>query len=193
MAKFIALTGYDDCGKDFIASAIKEQLEEKGYKVKIKSFADPLKDVCCKLIGVSRYVLDRMKKDDKILYLGIETLTTRDFIIRVADTEKEIHGNDIYIKRMLKDTDEYDFIIVPDLRFRKEAEFIDDQDGLIFKVNSDIPACGKNGKRYEVDKIEVDGNIRNIYKAKELVKYKEVKIVVRYIEEDFKREQPKEV
>ena len=164
----IGLTGYDRCGKDTFAKWLKRQYEIKNKKVVILPMADTLKNVASKLLNVNKELLEKFKEDGVVLHCGLEVTTARDILIDLSTALKEEFGEDIFInalaKKLLKaHADKVDVVIIPDIRFVKEAEYIKDLNGAIkgmtVKVNSKLPSCGKNGKKYEVDKIKYDIDI----------------------------------
>ncbi len=164
----IGITGYDRCGKDTFAKWLKRQYEIKNKKVVVLSMADTLKNVASKLLNVNKELLEKFKEDGVILHCGLEVTTARDILINLSTALKEEFGEVIFInalaKKLLKAKEKgVDVVIVPDIRFVKEAEYIKDLNGVIkgmmIKINSKLPTCGENGKKYEVDKIKYDIDI----------------------------------
>jgi len=160
----IGIVGLDRCGKDTFAKMLVKEFKKHKKEVAIRSFADKLKDVTADIMKVDRHLLEKMKNDNILVSNGIEIMTTRDYIIRVADSIRKNLGEDVFIdalKKELNKIENIDIVILPDTRFVLEAEMIKQMNGLVVRLHSDTSNCGKNGKRYEVDKIKPDVNVKN--------------------------------
>jgi len=157
----VGVTGYDRCGKDTIVNQIDKVLKLRGYKTDIRRLADPLKDFVSNLLRIDKHLLEKMKNDNKLICLGLDIVTTRDFIINSATALRDTFGDDFFIEMVFKDLDNDKIYLIPDVRFKREAEYIKSLNGLIIRLHSDLKTCGKNGKRYEVDEIKPDVNITN--------------------------------
>jgi hypothetical protein len=185
MYRFIAIIGYDDCGKDTTAKLLKKKLAEKMINSKITSFAYPLKGICSELLGVSIDELEEMKKNNDIVYLHKKQCTTRDFIIQVASSLRKHFGDNLFAKHIATSNHEEDFIIVPDMRFLVEYETLRTHGGiLVVRLDSNLDNCGKNGKKYDVDYIEHDCVIRN-EKGNMGILEKDIEKLVNKIEKDI--------
>ena len=166
--KVIAVLGYDKCGKDTIAYVIKNVLQTKQKSVTIIKFADVLKKITSDILNISPVILEKMKDDKKMICIGTEYIEARDFIIRVASTLRKHLGNKIFVNPLLeyiKDND-YEYFIIPDLRFIAEDNELSllRANGGIDKyikiwLDSDLPTCGKNGKIYDLEILELNRNV----------------------------------
>ena len=67
MANIILLAGRKRCGKDWTATAIKQQLESHGYSVEVMSFAEPLKDIASIILDMPLSELEFAKNTDAYL------------------------------------------------------------------------------------------------------------------------------
>jgi hypothetical protein len=143
--KYIGLCGKMGTGKDYIASNIimpyiENIIQKKGI---IWSFADQLK--------VNVMIENNLKY--KELYVN-KTHKTRK-LLQEKGTEKgrNIYGKDIWI-RYLNAWSEvlqhkgYDYVIVPDVRFIEEIDYIKSKCGVIFKIE----APNRNKRRIEIEK-----------------------------------------
>ena len=157
----IGLTGYDRCGKDTIAIEILKVLKARKFKSEIIRLADPLKDFTSLLLNIDKGILEKFKNDNIMLGFGTDLKTTRDIIISVATAFRKYYGEDFFINHLFNSLKEDVVYIIPDVRFKIEAEKIKQNNGILIRVNSDLYTCGKNGKRYEVDDIVPDFNINN--------------------------------
>lgn len=112
--KVIAISGKAESGKDTIAKEIKQLLEEQNYKVMIIHFADVLKFVC------RQYFNWNGEKDEYgrtlLQQVGTEMREKNNPNMWVSITEELIRG----IGR------EFDWVIVPDTRFKKEINMLNE-------------------------------------------------------------------
>ena len=112
--KVIAISGKAESGKDTIAKEIKRLLEEQNYKVMIIHFADVLKFVC------RQYFNWNGEKDEYgrtlLQQVGTEMREKNNPNMWVSITEELIRG----IGR------EFDWVIVPDTRFKKEINMLNE-------------------------------------------------------------------
>ena len=163
MSKVILITGYDRCGKDYVAIKLVNYLNAE-----IEHLADPLKDIVCDIAKLDREELEDLK-NNYYSYLNIEygyngrertqTLNFRNFIIKVGATLRKNIGEHIFveaIKNRIKKSNK-DYVIVPDVRFLIEYEELSKSfNTFTIRLNSELDNCGKNGNKYEVDKIPYD-------------------------------------
>jgi len=126
----VILLGYEarmgkDTSADFIedfAKQLEECKEDKDSAVKRYSFADTMKDIVSKALGVSRDTLDRMKNDSDYF---------RGILQRFGSGKvKEWFGNDIWRDKLIQkiNIDKENGLkiaIIPDLRFKAEAKNYD--------------------------------------------------------------------
>ena len=130
--KVIAISGKAESGKDTIAKEIKYLLEEQNYKVMIIHFADVLKFVC------RQYFDWDGQKDDYgrslLQQVGTEMREKNNPNMWVSITEELIRG----IGR------EFDWVIVPDVRFKKEIDMLTREFNCISVrvLRQDVDSCG---------------------------------------------------
>jgi hypothetical protein len=104
-----------------------------------------------------------MKNDNIIIGLGAEYVPTRMALIRVGTALRKELGDDIFARLLLDDlySKNYDFAIIPDLRFKGEEKAVKDKNGYIIRLESNISTCGKNGIKYDVPYIKHDVIVTN--------------------------------
>ena len=135
MTKIILINGKKRSGKDFSAELIKKRLEKKGYSAEIIRFADPMKFIVSKTMGISEEDLELYKNEyseygvETIVYpdnqpQGTITYTNYREILQRFGTEamKPVFGDDIWAKLLYKKVKklDVDFVLVPDFRFLVE-------------------------------------------------------------------------
>jgi len=143
----IGISGKDGVGKDTVARMIQKltsELREEPFSFvkhvdfsklsewKIKHFGTKVKLCAADLLGIDKkYVFTREFKD-KII---INNLTGRDILIKLAhDFAREQISQDIWIKSLFRDIDLFDKIIIPDVRYDNEVEYIRSKGGIVIKV-----------------------------------------------------------
>lgn len=135
--KIIGISGKKGSGKDTFAQFLKEGLEKQlGKTVKVDSFAANLKQCCAILSGQYSCVFyNQNLKDEKANFLS---LTNRELMQKFGDLTRSI-DKDIWVKSLfnkyLDNPPEY--LIVPDVRFKNEAEHIKKLDGILIRIESD--------------------------------------------------------
>ena len=173
--KVILITGYDRCGKDYVAEKLKEV-----FNAKVIHLADGLKDICSDILGIDKNILDGLKNKRGLVEIETSaplatskiypiTYEVRKFIIKVADSLRARIGKKVFIKMTLDkvyDSKE-EVIIIPDVRFMIEEleiarEIVKTKGKVVtLKVTGDLPDCGKNNEKYEVDDLAVDLVFKN--------------------------------
>ena len=110
--KVIAISGKAESGKDTFARIIKEQLENSKYKVMIIHFADVLKFVC------KQYFNWDGEKDEY----------GRTLLQQVGTEIRERNNPNMWVditRELIKGVGkEFDYVLVPDTRFRAEMDML---------------------------------------------------------------------
>lgn len=160
--KIIIGLGYKKCsGKDTCANLIKEYIENNtSFKVKKYSFADILKhSIAVKFALPELALLDDQdfkikqclnfcKVNNKIYSKSpenvskelVEPITWRNILQLEGEYARNLYGEDFWINR-LQDTianSDSDIILITDVRYRNEAEWIKKNKGFLLKVYRDI-------------------------------------------------------
>ena len=109
--KVIMISGKAESGKNFVADVIRHKLEGDGYRVLTVAFGDYVKFLC------RTYFDWNGEKDEKgrtlLQHIGTDVFRKYDedyFANRVVD--------------LIKATDIWDYVIIPDLRFENELHII---------------------------------------------------------------------
>lgn len=132
MKKLIGISGKARSGKDTIASHLWAT-----YGFTRIAFADPMKLAAQAIFGLSQDATwNDTVKEAEIPYWGLSP--RRMFQLLGNDALKPVFGNDLWIKRwnityqQMKETDD---IVVPDVRFDHEADFIRSLGGTILHLS----------------------------------------------------------
>lgn len=129
MPNIIQLAGRKRSGKDWTATAIKEQLEAHGYSVEVMSFAEPLKDIASIILDMPLFDLELAKNNNDLVYRAgsydNEYLTTFRSLLQKLGTEamKKYFGNTVWYDLLVNRIEQSsaDYILVPDYRFPEET------------------------------------------------------------------------
>jgi len=187
MNKIILITGYDRCGKDYVASKLADYLNAD-----IKHLADTLKDIVCDILNLKREELEEFKDNEHYISRHItktnimpDLCSVRNYIIKVATTLRKNIGEHIFIeaiKDKIKESNK-DYIIIPDIRFLIEYEELSKSfNTFTIKIDSELDNCGKNDIKYEVDKIPYDYIFKN---TEDIIEFVEnLKSLIRNINEE---------
>jgi len=129
MRKVIGISGKARSGKDTIANYLRFSYGYEKY-----SFADPLKRACAEMFGIPlEDFYDDDKKDVVNEFWGFSPRR----MAQLLGTEggRNLFRQDIWIKRaevFLNSTDKN--IVIPDVRFENEAEFVRNY-GILIHIN----------------------------------------------------------
>jgi len=156
MPHIIAFTGYKRSGKDTAAKFFKRQLPYNSHNVQIFSFAFNVKKEVGQHIGQSVEWIEANKTDPVVRHL-LQWYGT--------DYSKSERGSDVWIKLLeaeIAAVKEPAIVLIPDLRFKQEEEWVHSKGGLVFRiekkgqVNEDT-----HSSEVEVDKVQHDFRIMN--------------------------------
>jgi hypothetical protein len=130
--KIVGISGLAGSGKDTISNYLWER-----YGYTRIAFADPLRAAAEHLFGVPVSVfLDRDTKEANNKYWD---LTYRSMLQLLGNEAiKPVFGDDFWVKRWMltySGFDKTDDVVVPDVRFEKEAEFLRSLGGVILHVH----------------------------------------------------------
>nr|DAP89616.1 MAG TPA: deoxynucleoside monophosphate kinase [Caudoviricetes sp.] len=122
--KLIVLSGKKRVGKDTVANLFNDYTNRK---YALRAFAEPVKEIVSQAVGTDSYTLDLYKESLLVAVNGIDSnLTIRELYRKTADFYKELLGEDIFAKLMLKRLayENYEFprVIITDMRFKAEYE-----------------------------------------------------------------------
>lgn len=133
--RLIGITGRAKSGKDTSAGIIREYFQNQNKSVDIYSFASPLKKIARDIFKFSDFELNT--PDGKESHNNFWDITPRKFLqILGTDMFRNVFRDDVWLKcAELYLTDNMaDVIIIPDVRFNNEAEFIKKYKGIIIQI-----------------------------------------------------------
>jgi len=154
--RILGLTGRMKSGKDTCYEILKKQLAP--LPVVRLGFADALKDDICKFVGVKRDFIEQHKNNFRLLMQAYGT-----------DVRRQLFGDDYWILRFAQTLEAYInadvppyLVVIPDVRFQNEANFIKQLSGKIWRVKrSDIPSPAEHVSEVELLSIQEDEIIDN--------------------------------
>lgn len=157
----IGLSGKKRSGKNAVADVISLN---SIHKVQEFAFADSLKNEVCKACGVTREYLDKNKDNFRLILQGWGT----DFKRRLVDDNYWIERLG---KSMLKS--DANVLVVTDIRFKNEANFIREIGGLVVRVNRPCECGGcvtqdNHPSEVDLDDYKFDYIIQNTGTLKDL-------------------------
>ena len=142
MPKIIGIGSQKSVGKSTLAKYLVTilRMRNQGKKIKVISFADGVKNVSYQVFGwmglkEGVYYEDHYQEKEIPLPCG---LTPRDIWIAVGNGMREIDKR-AWILSALHDIDDYDIIIISDLRFVDEAEALEELKACLVKLNREVP------------------------------------------------------
>ena len=132
----IVLSGKKRVGKDTVANLFNDYTKRK---YELRAFAEPVKEIVSQAVGTNSYRLDLFKESRLVDINGIESnLTIRELYRKTADFYKGLLGEDIFAKLMLRRLvyQNYEFprVIITDMRFKVEYEYIKLLDPVFIRV-----------------------------------------------------------
>ena len=133
MTKVIAFIGLNGSGKSTAGNLMAQILSKHGYSVEVRPLARTLKDIAKRYCDIS-------KNDNR-------------FKLEEFAEEMKFHfGPHIFVKNAMQNVENLDFIIVPDLRFNEEFEYLSEKFGEVFviKINRDIAAIQDDITRFNL-------------------------------------------
>jgi phosphomevalonate kinase len=144
MAKIIGITGKKRSGKDTAAEFLSKYLKGKCQRL---AFADPLKEEVAEALDVSFEYLEKNKDSFRPLlqFWGTEWRRNR-------------CGSDYWLRRMEERiaASDADFILIPDVRFKNEADFVRRLDGHNLRVLRPTDNTDSHASENELDDYPVD-------------------------------------
>ena len=119
--KIVLINGKKRAGKDYFAKSLKAELEALDKTVAIFSFADPIKEILAKSLGITIQELDEYKNSNSEIYIKKRKITDARKLLQNFGTEamKSIFGEDVWVNLLEEKALSLnkDFVLVPDFRF----------------------------------------------------------------------------
>lgn len=134
--KIIGIAGNKGEGKDTTAGMIKWYYEKQGLNVRILHFADPIKHGLSTMLNVdTSYFFDQSLKEKPLF--GFDKTHTPRFIMQFVGTNvfQKLFGKSVWCNSLhhqittQRYTELYDVILIPDVRFKSEIDFIKNRMG----------------------------------------------------------------
>jgi len=157
--RVIALAAYARCGKNYVASKLKEVYEQQGLVVEEIAFADSLKTITAGIVDEDVTILDTMKNNDEKICIHYEQVLVRDMLTRVAAGIKKVDESFFARETLTRvNNSTADIIIITDLRFLIEEDMLKTSypASKIIKITRDSKACKKRSGDVEVDLLKHD-------------------------------------
>lgn len=156
MTKFIGFAGHKQVGKDTAAKIVTEFLFIGGKFAGTTSFATVLKNMCVDILGLKKEGVfgsdadknspSHIKWDDLPLEIRAKYSNPKDLFRTGFMTNREvlqIMGTDIFRaiypnvwtdSLFRQDWSQYDYVLVPDVRFPNEALAIEQNGGILIRI-----------------------------------------------------------
>lgn len=169
----VLINGKKRNGKDHTAILLKNELEQRGYKVQIMSFAEPIKVIVASMLGISVEELETYKNDYTEYGLEMRAypdnqrpvlfgeINFREILQRFGtEAMKPVFGDDVWAALLYKKAKESDadFVLVPDFRFNIEYN---ENATTINVFNKDIVSTDTHASETELDNFKFDWYIDN--------------------------------
>ena len=129
MKRIILLSGYARSGKDFVGKHITISKQLAKQDVEIMFFAEPMKRILAKTMGVAPSTLDKYKNSPNVSiqthdsFGKVGTTTVRNMLqLFGSEAMKSEFGDDVWAELLLKRVkqSDADVIVVTDWRFKSE-------------------------------------------------------------------------
>ena len=155
----IGIAGKAHAGKDTVANLLLSLFQVPTY---IYHFADPIKQHLCDLLKVDiRYFNDTKLKES----VYKDDLTYRMLMQNTGDSFKKIFGEEVFVNlanEYYKSINSNSILIIPDVRYEYEAEWIKSNSGIMIYVdNMNSSTTMSNSHSSESKTIDCDIIIHN--------------------------------
>jgi ABC-type dipeptide/oligopeptide/nickel transport system ATPase component len=137
--QIIGLVGRAGSGKDTIGELIKKHVETKSKSVMMKGFADAIKETLSNIFIIPLGCFYDRELKEKPMH-ELYGRSPRDMCKWFGtDVMRKDIDMDIWLNRMFRviETTDFDFYIIPDVRFLNEAKSIKDFGGTLIYIDAD--------------------------------------------------------
>lgn len=215
MSKIIGFSGKIKSGKDTAATYLVNLFYSNYINTYTISFGDALKEYVAALHNldirllysqegkntiipgyIKQYLIDGYNfelipyKGDNESLIDVYQATIRDALIyhgnKLRNLNPDVWIN--YVKNRIDFSDlaENDIIIIPDVRYKNEAKFIKDNNGILIRLNRDASPKINNISETDLDHYkDFDYIIDNNYTLDDL--YAEIRLIFNKLKDDFKQ------
>lgn len=173
----IGLHGKMGSGKD----TLLERMRLQDSRFERHSFADPLKESACALLGISRYVMEELKREDEVALVwdhheygvidAFPEITMRAFLQRYGtEAHRDVFGQNFWVDQAMRIVDRSPGSSIPvftDVRFENEALSIRARGGFIVHVIGDDVDTGDHASEAPLPPALIDFTIDNSMRGDE--------------------------
>lgn len=142
----IGLSGKQRTGKDTLAILLQAALRNKGYEFSRKSLAEPLKIAYAHSAGMTLADLEVNKAEHRA---GLQQM----------GEDARRHNPDFWIDRLGASMGQYENIIIPDIRYKNEYDWVRSRGGLVIRVETDRHLRQQRGtltNEFHVSEVNLD-------------------------------------
>lgn len=178
-------------GKSYFARKLLKQLSKTmpDKHVVILPFAETMKDFAAGIfigsdLHCGGYYEEHPEEKSKPTLVGDDMLTPRKIWIKFANAMREI-DEDVWINHVKYAAQDQgaDIVIIPDVRFENEANFINDEGGLLIHI--DAPGVAKDDDVDDVLEGSAVWDLRYVNDFKPKAMKQAAKDLAQIIEEDY--------
>lgn len=167
----IGLSGYAQSGKDTVAGML---MGIHGYKR--VAFADKIREFLLEIDPLIMhrgldYRLQDIVESKKWDAAKVEFPEVRRLLQDLGVGARKLFGDNFWIEQALRDYQESDKVVIADVRFKNEAEFLVSKGAKIWRVNRiNVKAANGHISEVDMDDWDFDGVIENNSDMPNLIK-----------------------
>lgn len=168
------LSGYKNCGKDWVAEKLHEHIVDS----KVLAFAEPMKDILSKTLGVTLEEFDKCKNEESNVLIDIEgefdyinINNVRQIIQRFGnEAMKTQFGETVWSDLLVSKLPEEGIVIVSDWRFLIEHDVVFKVANILtVRIQDDNLSAGEHASERELDSFDFDIVLNNTPKSDEIL------------------------
>lgn len=142
MSKIIAVSGKIGSGKSTLCDIIGSMVGQH----KILAFADDLKHIVSILCGLP--IGSMYTEEGKNTFVESYGMTAGEMLQKIGtDVLRQHFDTDIWVKSLYNKIKEGDMVLIPDVRFPNEAQFLRDKGATLIRINGDPVGNRAKSKR----------------------------------------------
>ena len=139
---YVGICGHAGSGKDTLAKLIASHMTLLSHNVKLRALADPMKEICQRVFQFTDDQLwgpsERRAEAHPVLKrLDGSPLTARVALQLLGTEWGRCCCEDTWVRLLVEETREarsYDVVLVTDVRFRNEADYLHEREGRIVTI-----------------------------------------------------------